>query len=227
LLLAWAAVRFPLVLFDLDGTLVDSLPDIGWALNTALAEIGRPPLSLPVVRTLIGEGVMRLAAKALAMAPGAPPPAEAVQALGERTRAIYREHPCRETKVFPGVRSVIGALREAPGRRLGVLTNKPGEVTRPLLAALKLTDAFDVILGDGEGYPPKPDPTGARALAARFGMGPAQMLIVGDGVPDLQLAAALGAHAAAVTWGYNDRSVLAALAPAYVIDAPAELTAIC
>jgi phosphoglycolate phosphatase len=218
-------VRFPLVLFDLDGTLVDSLPDIGWALNTALAEIGRSPLPLPVVRTLIGEGVMRLAAKALAQEPGAAT-AEQALALGERTRAIYREHPCRETRVFPGMRALIGALREDAGRRLGVLTNKPGDVTRPLLAALKLTDAFDVILGDGEGYPPKPDPAGAAALAARFGFGPSQVLIVGDGVPDLQLATALGAQAAAVTWGYNDRSVLAALAPAHLIDTPAELTAI-
>jgi phosphoglycolate phosphatase len=219
-------VRFPLVLFDLDGTLVDSLPDIGWALNSALAEVGRSPLSLPVVRTLIGEGVMRLAARALALGPGAPHSAEEARALGERTRAIYREHPCRESRVFPGIRAAIGALREAPGRRLGVITNKPGDVTRPLLAALKLTDAFDVILGDGEGFPPKPDPAGAVALAARFGLGGAQVLIVGDGVPDLQLAAALGGQAAAVTWGYNDRAVLAALSPAYVIDAPAELMAI-
>ena len=225
-------MRFQLVIFDLDGTLVHSLPDIAAALNAALAAEGRAPLPEAQVMTLVGEGVVRLAEKALAVgdaasaAQGSGARPDDVQRLADRVRDSYRQRPCVATRPFPGIVETLQALRAAPGRRLAVLTNKPGEVTRPLLQALELGGWFAEVVGDGDGYPPKPDPAGALALIQRLGARPEQTLIVGDGVPDLKLARATGAQVAAVGWGYNDREVLEALAPDFFLDRPADLLAI-
>jgi phosphoglycolate phosphatase len=217
-------VRFPLIVFDLDGTLVDSLPDIAGALNRGLHELGRPPVAPAVVRTLVGEGVVRLAEKALALQ-GPPSPADTA-ALADRVRGIYRERPCVSTALYPRMAEALLALRAHPDRRLCVLTNKPGEVTRPLLAALALPVSFDAVVGDGDGHPRKPDPAALRALHARFAVAPADTLVVGDGLPDLAVARAAGSPAAAALWGYTDPDVLRAQAPAFTLATPDDLLSI-
>jgi phosphoglycolate phosphatase len=213
-------LRYDLLLFDLDGTLVDSLPDIAGALNRALVAAGLQPLSLDVVRGLVGEGVQRLAEKALAVQP-APAAVDAV-ALAREVVAYYRAHPCVDTRVFPGVEAALPELRQR-GARLAVLTNKMGEVARALLAELRLAEHFDAIVGDGDGHARKPAPDAALALMRRFGVAPAHTLMVGDGLPDLALARAAGCPTAAVTWGYTARANLVAETPDYLIDAAAEL----
>jgi phosphoglycolate phosphatase len=221
-------VRYSLILFDLDGTLVDSLPDIGAALNQGLAALGRAPFPLDDVRSLVGEGVLRLAEKALARRPadaGAADPALA-QVLADHVRASYRARPCVHTRLYPGIATLLERLRADPDRRLAVLTNKPGEVTRPLLAALGIDQLFHAVVGDGDGHPRKPDPAAARALLARFGVSPAQALVIGDGLPDLQVARAAGCDAAAALWGYTPRADLAALSPSYLLDAPVDALAL-
>lgn len=222
-------MRYTLVLFDLDGTLVDSLPDIGAALNAGLAGLGRPALSLPEVQTLVGEGVVRLAEKALVLRP--PPDGTAenpqqAQALAESVRDIYRARPCVQSRLFPGIVELLRTLRDEPARRLAVLTNKPGEVTRPLLAALGIDQLLHAAIGDGDGYPRKPDPGAARALAERFACDPDQVLMVGDGVPDLLMARQLGCASAAALWGYTPPDELTALAPTHVLHTPADALAI-
>jgi phosphoglycolate phosphatase len=225
-------VRFELVIFDLDGTLVHSLPDIAAALNAALADEGRPPLPEAQVMTLVGEGVVRLAEKALAVcdvasaARGSGARPEDVQRLADRVRDSYRQRPCVATRPFPGIVQALQALRAAPGRRLAVLTNKPGEVTRPLLDALQLTPYFDAIIGDGDGHPRKPDPAAPRALIARFGATAARTLMVGDGLPDMAVARAVPCAAAAALWGYTPLQVLRAERAAFELVAPGELVGI-
>jgi phosphoglycolate phosphatase len=222
-------VRYNLVVFDLDGTLVDSLPDIGAALNQGLASLGRPEFPLPEVQALVGEGVVRLAEKALALRPapgGGVDDQGLAQALADQVRAIYRARPCVHSRLYPEMLATLQALRAEPSRRLAVLTNKPGEVTRPLLAALGIEQLFHAVIGDGDGYPRKPDPAAGRALLARFSCEPARALLVGDGLPDLLVARALGCHAAAALWGYTPRADLAALDPTYLLEAPADTLAI-
>jgi phosphoglycolate phosphatase len=222
-------VRYTLFLFDLDGTLVDSLPDIAAALNQGLAALGRPVFPLPDVRALIGEGVLRLAEKALANRPssdGQPDPPGLAEQLADQVRAQYRARPCVHTRLYPGVAELLDRLRAEPARRLAVLTNKPGDVTRPLLAALGIDGLFHAVIGDGDGYPRKPDPAAARALLGRFGCSPGQALLLGDGLPDLQVARALGCDAAAALWGYTARDDLAALSPTYLLDAPGDALAL-
>jgi phosphoglycolate phosphatase len=213
-----------LVLFDLDGTLVDSLPDIAGALNHALAESGRAPLALDVVQTLVGEGVLRLAEKALASAPGAAGGDAA--ALAERIRVRYRERPCVHSRLYPGIEGALDGLRADAARRLAVLTNKPGDVARALLAELGVAARFDAIIGDGDGHPRKPDPAAARSLMARFGAAPERTLLVGDGVPDMLVAAAAGCPAAAALWGYTPRALLLAHHPAHSLEQPVDLLAL-
>ena len=220
-------MRFDLVIFDLDGTLVHSLPDIAAALNAALAVEGRPPLPEAQVMTLVGEGVVRLAEKALASGggrTGAGP--DDVQRVADRVRESYRQRPCVATRPFPGIVETLQALRAAPGRRLAVLTNKPGEVTRPLLEALQLTRYFDAIIGDGDGHPRKPDPAAARELIGRFGTTADRTLVVGDGLPDMAVARAVPCAAAAALWGYTEVEVLRGEGAAFVIGAPGELVGI-
>jgi phosphoglycolate phosphatase len=207
------------LLLDLDGTIVDSLPDIAGALNASLGDAGLPPLAIEVVRGLVGEGVLRLAEKALAVSPSAP---LAPAALAQEIVRRYAQRPCVATRLYAGMADALAALR-ARGVLLAVLTNKPGPVARALIAALSLTDTFEAVVGDGDGFARKPAPEAARTLAARFGVPLGRTLMVGDGLPDLAMARAAGCPVAAAAWGYTDREMLAAQHPDYLIATPAEL----
>jgi phosphoglycolate phosphatase len=214
-------VTFDLLVFDLDGTLVDSLPDITRALNLALSEAGRGTLSPDVVRGLVGEGVLRLAEKALLVATGDSP--ASAEAVADRIRSIYEAEPCVLTQLYPGVADVLAALRAPGGPKLALLTNKPGVVTRPLLTALAIEAQLDAVIGDGDGHPRKPDPAAIHALGARFGIPPARTLMIGDGLPDMAVARAAGCAAAAALWGYTDRAALLATAPAFALEGPRDI----
>jgi len=211
-------LRFDLILFDFDGTLVDSLPDIASALNHALGAAGLQPMPLDVVRGLVGEGVLRLVEKALVVQ-GAERDAVAI---AREVVAIYSEKPCVATYVYPGVAEVVAQLR-ASGAKVAVLTNKVGSVARSLLAELHLQDAFDAVVGEGDGHARKPSPAAALALMARFAATPARTLMVGDGLPDLAVAKSAGCPAAAVTWGYTLRDAIEAQQPDFIVEQPAEL----
>ena len=218
------------MILDLDGTLVDSLPDITRALNIALAESGVPPLPAEVVRTLVGEGVVKLAERALAVAPAGrasrPFDVATITAVAERIRTIYKIEPCVHTRLYDGMAETLAALRAEPRRRLALLTNKPGEVMRPLLTALGLDDRLDAAIGDGDGYPRKPDPGALHALMSRFGVTAAHTLMVGDGLPDMAVARAAGCSAAAAIWGYSERADLLATQPQFTLATPHDLLAI-
>jgi phosphoglycolate phosphatase len=206
-----------LVLFDLDGTLVDSAPDIAAALNAALVDLGQPPHPLPVVTTYVGDGAAKLVERAV------DPGAEVdQQALLERFKARYAANVCVHTRVYPGIAETLDAFRDA-GAPLAVVTNKPGDMARSLLRVLGIDARFSEIVGDGDGYPRKPSPEIALAVCARHGVAPAEALLVGDGLPDVRLGRAAGCRVAAVTWGYTTRDALAAERPDWLVDAPAAL----
>jgi phosphoglycolate phosphatase len=213
-------VARPLVLFDLDGTLVDTLPDIARALGAALAEIGVAAPPLDVVRRMVGDGARELVRRARA---GRPADATEEDALLARFLASYRANVCVASRLYPGAREALASLR-AEGAALAVVTNKPGELARALLAALDAAAALDAIIGDGDGFPRKPDPAAAQALVARFGGAPAQTVVVGDGLPDMRLARALGATAVAAAWGYVPATDLAAESPSFLADDLASAT---
>ncbi len=208
---------FDLVIFDLDGTLVDTLPDIAAALAAALEPIGVPAPELAVVKTLVGDGGRELVRKALA---GANIDGD-VDALHAAFLTHYRTHVSDRSTVFDGVAEALAALSDA-GISAAVLTNKLGEIARQLLDDVGLGGRFLRVIGDGDGFPRKPDPTGARALVAEAGTTAARTALVGDGLPDMRTAHALGAPGIAAAWGYTTPEGLAAEAPAHLAGTPAE-----
>jgi phosphoglycolate phosphatase len=224
-------VRFDLIVFDLDGTLVDSLPDIARALNLALGGLTPPlgPLPTAVVRGLVGEGVVTLAHKALTTAsPGIADVAHLAEIVAEKIRGTYRSEPCVHTRLYDGMTATLAALRAsgAGQRRLAVLTNKPGEVMRPLLTAIGLDPQLDAAIGDGDGHPKKPDPAALRFLMDRYAVSPERTLMVGDGLPDMAVAHAAGCPVAAALWGYTEPAALLAMGPQFQLARPTDLLSI-
>jgi phosphoglycolate phosphatase len=212
---------FDLALFDLDGTLVDSLPDIAAALNATLAEAGFPPVPAAQVSSYVGDGAAKLVERAL--------PRE-VRASGDldqmvhHFRGYYARHLHDQTRPYPGIEEVLQRLSSA--MPLAVVTNKPSELARPLLAGLGLDRYFSDVIGDGDGFARKPAPEAGLWLLARHGVTTPRTLVIGDGIPDLRFARALGSPAAAVTWGYVARELLQAEAPAWLADTPEQLLSI-
>jgi len=143
----------------------------------------------------------------------------------DRFLASYRANVCVASQLYPGVREGLAALR-GDGAALAVVTNKPGDLARTLLAALGIAGSFAAIIGDGDGFPRKPDPAAALSIVANAGASPERAVVVGDGLPDLRLARALGATAIAATWGYVPAAALAAEEPAFVAGSFSEALSI-
>jgi len=211
---------FGLVIFDLDGTVVDSLPDIAAALNRTLQGAGREPLPRAQIASYVGDGAARLVQRALPDGF----PADALARMIADFRIQYAAGLCVETRPYPGIEPVL--QRFASAMPLAIFTNKPSELARPLLRQLQLDHYFTHVIGDGDGYARKPAPDAGRWLLERHGGDPGRALVVGDGVPDMRFAHALGARAAAVSWGYSERDRLAAEHPTWTVDRPEELVEI-
>jgi phosphoglycolate phosphatase len=208
---------FDLAIFDLDGTLVDSLPDIAAALNRTLRGAGREPLPRAQVGAYVGDGAAKLVQRALPEGF----PADALARLIADFRIHYAEGLCVETRPYAGIEAML--RRFAAEMPLAVFTNKPSDLARPLLQQLQLDRYFVHIIGDGDGFARKPAPDAGRWLLARHGGDAARALVIGDGVPDMRFAHALGARAAAVTWGYVARDRLEAENPTWIVDTAADL----
>jgi len=178
------------LIFDLDGTLIDSAPDLARALNRLLAGFGRPPLTLAQVRPMIGDGAPELVRRALA-AGGAAVDPTAMPELFERYRTFYLATATAATRAYPGVPETLAALRAA-GYRMVVCTNKFQTPTMKILDFLDLTRFFDGVAG-GDAVPArKPDPGHLLAALALVGGGPDRAAMVGDGFNDVAAAKAPG-----------------------------------
>jgi phosphoglycolate phosphatase len=204
-----------LAIFDLDGTLVDTAPDIAGALGAALGAVGVAAPPLDAVKKMVGDGARELIRRALEQA-GAERDLDALHAA---LLAAYRAHVSDRSAAYPGVTDALDQLRTA-GLPCAVITNKPGDIARRLLQDLSLADRFVAVIGDGDGFPRKPDPGAALSLIAGAGTQPARTAVVGDGLPDVRLARALGARAIAATWGYVPADRLALETPDALAHTP-------
>jgi phosphoglycolate phosphatase len=209
-----------LVLFDLDGTLADTVPDIAAALGMTLDEVGVPTPPLSVVKEMVGDGGRKLIERALARASAQGD----LDALFARFLANYGANLCVGSRLYPGVPEALERLRRA-GVARAVLTNKPGTLARGLLDSLALGGTFLAVIGDGDGFPRKPDPGAARALIDRAGTVGARTAVIGDGLPDARVARAVGALAIAAAWGYVAPDLLRAESPDLVAMTPSEAVA--
>ena len=216
------ARAFDAVVFDLDGTLVDTAPDLHAHLNEMLAELGRPGLALAAIRPMIGDGARALLRRGLE-ASGGPPASADLDALFLDFLARYTARPVRFGRVYDGVAGVLDALRTA-GVRLGVCTNKAQAPSDKVLAELGLERYFAVVIGGDRLTVRKPDPGHLRAVLERLGVTPERAVMVGDSATDLATARAAGLPCVLVSFGYT--AVAAAeLGADRVIDRMGELPA--
>jgi phosphoglycolate phosphatase len=193
------------VLFDLDGTLLDTAEDIALALGQALAEQQLPPLDTEVVRQLIGRGVPTLIQRAVQRLGSRASGADAPRLL-ERFHVHYRHFSSPteiRTRVYPGVITGLTALK-AGALQLGVVTNKPQAAALGLLRHFYLIDWIDVLIGGDTGLPQKPDPAPLLQACQELGVQPGQAVMVGDSLNDVLAARAAGMPVVCVPYGYNE-----------------------
>jgi phosphoglycolate phosphatase len=213
-----ASVVTRLIVFDLDGTLVDSSRDITAAVNAALRRLAPGAAAIPLERILgfVGEGARLLIERSLEHAAVALPVDEVLAVYLD----CYRERLLETTRLYPGVAEALDALAPA-GPELAVLTNKPGDMSRAILEGLGVAARFGRILGAGDVPARKPDPTGLVALLAELAIAAGQAWLVGDSATDVLTARAAGVRVAGVTWGFHPAELRAA-GPDRILDHPGE-----
>ncbi|CAG0934617.1 phosphoglycolate phosphatase [Rhodocyclaceae bacterium] len=192
-----------LIIFDLDGTLIDSLPDLADATNHMLATLGRLPIDQDAVRRLVGQGARRLVERAL---PGAP--------MDEIARALElfldynHRHIAVRTVLYPGVTETLDALRER-GMRMAIISNKNVALCREVLSVLGTERYFEEILGADSLPFRKPSPEPVLRLLADFGVAPERAAMVGDSINDIDAGKGAGVATVGCTWGYGEPAELA------------------
>lgn len=206
------------LIFDLDGTLVDSLPGIAASLNHALSLQGLGSHDLPSVRRFIGNGSLELARRALG--PGAS--AEIALRVEAAFKRHYEVHWPAGTVPYPGAAEVL-ALLAGKGLRLGVLSNKPHPFTVEIVARLFPGVPFEPVCGQQEGVPRKPDPTAALLIAQGWDLAPAECGFVGDSVVDLETSRRAGIPFLGVSWGYHNAAELTAAGAGRLFESTAAL----
>jgi phosphoglycolate phosphatase len=211
-----------LVIFDLDGTLIDSRLDLVHAVNAAIRHIGRPELPENVIASYVGDGAPVLIQRAL----GGEAVDEALVRQGlEFFLSYYREHKLDHTTVFAGIAEALQTIQSVGNgaeRKLAVLSNKPVLPSRAIVEALGLGKFFMQVYG-GNSFPTKkPDPEGARKLLEESGVPAEQAVIVGDSHTDVETGHNAGLWTVAVTYGFAPQSIAAA-SPDVMIDHPEEL----
>lgn len=212
------------IAFDLDGTLVDTAPDLVASLNIILSEEGLPPLPFDDVRRMVGRGAKALLERGFAAA-GAPLDADQAPELVERFIALYLGRIAHESAPFPGVVETLEALR-ASGARLAVCTNKLTHLSVALLDALDLTRHFDAVVGADHAPAAKPDPRHLLATIAAAGGDPARAVMVGDSINDALSAKAAEVPVLLVSFGYTEAPV-ETLGGDLLIDAFSDVPAAC
>jgi phosphoglycolate phosphatase len=216
------AASLRLLVFDLDGTLIDSGADLCASVNAMLRHFGRPALPQEVISTYIGDGVARLVSRAL----GEPVEAAFLESAVAYFLDYYREHKLDQTYVYPGVFASLDSLRLEPGggpRSMAVLTNKPIGPSLAICEGLGLSSYFFRIYGGNSFDTKKPDPDGLLALMREAGVTADETLMIGDSHVDMMTARNAGVWSMGCTFGLSPHT-LAAVPPDCLVDSPAEWT---
>jgi phosphoglycolate phosphatase len=214
--------RPKMILLDLDGTLIDSVPDLAFCVDAMMERLGRPPHGEAAIRNWVGNGVERLVQRALTgQLDGDPDPADYERAYPIFVE-LYRHNTSGRSVLYPGVREGLDYLTQ-DGYPLGCVTNKAAQFTEPLLRDLGIRGAFDILIS-GDSLPrKKPDPMPLLHAAAHFGVRPRDALMVGDSVSDVKAARAAGFAIVCMTYGYNHGRDIREAGPDAVMDSLAEI----
>jgi phosphoglycolate phosphatase len=192
-----------LLIFDLDGTLIDSKLDLAVAVNAARAHMGLAPLENDLVDSYVGDGAPVLMRRAL----GPEASDEDVQRSLEFFLSYYREHKLDYTTLYPGVAETLDQLRDR-GFKMAVLTNKPVGISQAILDGLGVGERFFRVYGGGSFEQKKPDPAGVEKLLAEAGAGRDEALMVGDSAVDVRTARNAGIRCCGVTYGFQPETLV-------------------
>ena len=212
-------VRFGGVIFDLDGTLLDTLTDIANAANAVLAEHKFPVHPIPDYRYMVGDGVRTLFQRIL---PKERSDAKTIDACLVSMKREYAHHLNLTTRPYDGVEEAIRTLR-ATGLRLAVLSNKDHAFTGKCVEQFFRAGTFDVVLGLRPWSQPKPDPSGALEIAANWKLSPDRIAYLGDTNTDMETAVVAGMFPIGAAWGFRSREELARHGARVIVERPAEL----
>lgn len=211
-----------MILIDVDGTLVDSVPDLAFCVDEMMKQLGMPVRGEAAVRDWVGNGVERLTRRALINQLDGEPD----EALFEKAYPIflelYAENTSKRSVLYPGVREGVDYLMSA-GYKLGCVTNKASQFTLPLLKDLGLHDEFEIIICGDTLAEKKPHPMPLLHAAAFFGIEPSQAMMLGDSVSDVKAARAAGFQIVCMSYGYNHGVDIREAQPDAVIDSMVEL----
>lgn len=212
-------MRYKAVLFDLDGTLLDTLDDLAMAGNRMLAARALPVHPVDAYRYFVGDGIRILIERILPVESRHPEMIDtAVTAFQEEYAKNWDDH----SAPYPGIDRMLDRLT-ADGLRLSILSNKPDAFTRLCVQRLLPRWTFDPLLGQRQGMPKKPDPAAALEIAGLLGLTPAEILYVGDTAVDMQTARAAGMDAIGVLWGFRAAEELQDAGAHHLIASPEEL----
>ncbi len=214
-------MKFKAVIFDLDGTILNTLDDLRDAINAALGVQGRSKLDIKTVRRFVGNGVPKLVERALEHTAVNGGDNNAVfERCIEDFKAYYGEHGADRTRLYDGVEKMIADVRSV-GLYAAVVTNKYDAAAQALKD--KFFNSVDVVVGTSAEVRPKPAPDGVEKAIEFLGVDMRDCIYVGDGETDIATARACGIPVIAVTWGFRDAEMLESLAPDAMIDRPSEL----
>lgn len=214
--------RPEMVLIDVDGTLVDSVPDLAFCVDEMQKQLGLPPRGEASVRHWVGNGVERLVQRALInQLDGMPEEAIYQQAL-PIFRQLYSENTSKRSCLYPGVSEALEFLRST-GVKIGCVTNKASEFTLPILRDLAIADYFELVICGDMVARKKPDPMPLLQAAEQLAVKPAQSLMLGDSMSDVKAARAAGFAIICMSYGYNHGEDIHASEPDAVVDSMAEI----
>ena len=205
------------IVFDLDGTLADTLEDLTDAYNYGLEELDLPGHTKEQYKMMVGTGSRELCRKALPQ-----DRSDLIDKLLELALNRYNDHYLDKTVAYPGITELLDELTRR-NIRLAVLSNKPDSFTRQIAQEMFGPERFEIIRGQCDGTAPKPDPAGVLAILERMKLSTADVLYVGDSATDMATAAAAQLRSVGVSWGFRDRQELQAAGARHIIDKPAQL----
>jgi phosphoglycolate phosphatase len=217
-------MKFKCIIFDLDGTLANTLGDIAASMNHALEIRGFSTLSPESYAKIVGNGLRNLARNAL---PPSARDAETVDAACRDSMDYYREHPADHAKLYPGIAELVAELQGRADRRsrikTAVLSNKPDPLTHMVIRKLFPPYTFDLVCGESPTFPLKPDPASTWDLITELDTSPRETLFVGDSEIDLATARAAECNFLGAAWGFRGRQALQVAGADRIIDHPEEL----
>jgi phosphoglycolate phosphatase len=212
-------MKFRAVLFDLDGTLLDTLDDLADSMNASLRRFGFPPHPVDTYRILVGDGLLHLVSRAL---PEGHRDDTTVDNVASAQWEEYAKKWANKTHPYEGVPELLDTLQDR-GITMCVLSNKPDDFTRIIVQKFLSKWRFGVVRGQSEDTPIKPDPTAANQIALKLGLRNSEFLYVGDSNTDMKTASAAGMFGVGVLWGFRPKDELIAAGAKALIERPSDL----